>query len=400
MNLLVVCQYYYPEPFRITDICESLVKRGHAVTVLTGLPNYPEGKVPKEYRNFKKREEIINGVRVIRSFEIGRGKSNLRLLLNYFSFAISGSLKAFNLKGDFDFILVNQLSPVMMAIPGIIYKKFHNKKLLLYCLDLWPASLQARGIKEDSFVHKVFLKISKWIYNSADSILISSGMFKQYFYDDLSIKNKTFIHLPQYAEEIFSGNIDFKSHSGKYNFVFAGNIGDMQSVETILYAARELSNQKDITFHIVGDGSKLADCKHFAKEMNLENVVFYGRRPVEEMPEFYSMADAMLITLKSDKIISYTLPGKVQSYMAAGKPIIGAIDGETNVIINNAKCGICCDAENYTELAQNIMEFIKSENKIEMGINSLSFYKNNYNKEKFIKTLENALTDMEATTYV
>ena len=149
MKILVVCQYYYPEPFRISDICETLVEKGHEVTVLTGLPNYPEGRVLDEYRYGKKRNEVINGVKVIRSFEIGRGSNKLKLFLNYFSFTVSASLKTFFLmKEKFDVVLVNQLSPVMMGIPAMVYKKKHKKKILFYCLDLWPDSLAAGGLKK------------------------------------------------------------------------------------------------------------------------------------------------------------------------------------------------------------------------------------------------------------
>ncbi|AEF17826.1 glycosyl transferase group 1 [Thermoanaerobacterium xylanolyticum LX-11] len=403
MNILVVCQYYYPEPFRITDICESLVKSGHNVTVLTGLPNYPEGYILDDYRHGKKRNEIINGVKVIRCFEIGRGKSKLKLFLNYFSYTISATLKALFIKEEFDVILVNQLSPVMMGIPAIAYKKKHHKKMLLYCLDLWPDSLAAGGIKEDSIIYKIFYNISKWIYYSADTILVTSSMFKDYFKDVLEITNIEIKHLPQYAEDLFiqnenesSGYSAVQDDSKQYNFVFAGNIGDMQSVETIIKAANELRKYSNILFHIVGDGSKLDDCKQLANHLKLSNVIFYGRRPLDEMPEFYGMADAMLVTLKDNKILSYTLPGKVQTYMAAGKPIIGSINGETKRVIEQAGCGLCCKAEDYKGLADLILEFCNDDKKDNMAMNARKYYFENYSKERFMSILEHELTNMEA----
>lgn len=394
MKILVVCQYYYPEPFRITDICETLVKKGHIVTVLTGLPNYPEGRVRDQYRFGKKRYEVLNGVKVIRSYEIGRGNNKIRLFLNYLSFAVSGSLKILFMKEKFDVVLVNQLSPVMMGIPAILYKKKHKKKVLLYCLDLWPASLAAGGIKEDSIIYKFFLRISKWIYNSADSIAVTSYSFKDYFINSLRVNKETIHHLPQYAEDLFTERIQV-SNDGKYNFVFAGNIGDMQSVETIVKAASELSKFTDIIFHIVGDGSKLEDCKALTKKLGLGNIIYYGRRPVSEMPKFYGMADAMLITLKNNKTISYTLPGKVQSYMAARKPIIGSINGETQRVIEESGCGLCCPAENYKELASLILQFCHSDRKEIMAKNAYDFYVKNYSKDKFMSVLENTLINLE-----
>lgn len=394
MKILVVCQYYYPEPFRISDICETLVNKGHDVTVLTGLPNYPEGRVLDDYRHGKKRREVINGVKVIRSFEIGRGNSNLRLFLNYLSFAVSASLKTLFIKEKFNVVLVNQLSPVMMVIPAILYKKKNGKKILLYCLDLWPDSLAAGGIKENSIIHEMFLKISKWIYNSADSILVTSSMFKEYFRSTLGISTEIIDHLPQYAEDLFSESVGVPQ-SDKLDFVFAGNIGDMQSVETIVKTANELRDHSDIIFHIVGDGSKLDECKQLSNKLGLGNVVFYGRRPVSEMPYFYGMADAMLITLKDNKTLSFTLPGKVQSYMAARKPIIGAINGETRRVIEESGCGLCCAAEDYKGLAQLVLQFCSNDKKVQMAENSYKFYLENYSKERFMVVLENALINLE-----
>lgn len=400
MKVLIVCQYYAPEPFRISDICEGLVKRGHEVTVLTGLPNYPEGVILKEYRYGNRRKETLNGVKIIRCFEIGRGNSKVKLFLNYFSYAFSASLKALFIKEEFDVVLVNQLSPVMMGIPAMVYKKKRNKKILLYCLDLWPDSLAAGGVKEGSIIYKIFYGISKLIYKYSDMILVTSSMFEDYFRNTLQMKNIDIKHLPQYAEDLFVQNltpqISLSTENKTYNFVFAGNIGDMQSVETIIKAANELKDSEEISFHIVGDGSKLEECKKLTEELKLENIKYYGRKPVEDMPQFYCMADAMLITLKANKALSYTLPGKVQSYMAAGKPIIGAINGETRRIIDEADCGFSCAAEDYIALSNLIKRFCDSNKKDKMATNAKKFYLDNYSKDKFMMALENALFDLEA----
>lgn len=394
MKILVICQYYYPEPFRISDICESLVEKGHNVTVLTGLPNYPEGKVLNDYRYGKKREEVINGVKIIRSFEIGRGSNKLTLFLNYFSFALSASLKALFMKEKFDTVLVNQLSPIIMGVPGMVYKKKHKKKMLLYCLDIWPASLTAGGIKEGSIIYKVFFYISKWIYNSADYVAVSSSMFISYLRETIGLNTESILHLPQYAEELFTEKVEVDRYN-ELNFVFAGNIGEMQSVHTLVKAANELRSHTNITIHIVGDGSKLEECKLLSKSLGLHNIIFYGRKQLIDMPKYYGMADAMLITLKGDKTISSTIPGKVQSYMASGKPIIGAINGETNQIIKEAQCGLCCEAENYKELANIILQFCRSSEKEQMAINSYDYYCKNYSKEKFMSVLEDSLLKLE-----
>ena len=401
MKILVICQYYYPEPFRITDICESLVIRGHEVTVLTGLPNYPEGVVLEEYRHGERREEVLGGVKIIRCHETGRGKTKVRLFFNYLSYAVSATIKACRMNEEFDVVFVNQLSPVMMGIPAIAYKKKFKKNILLYCLDLWPDSLVAGGVKYDSIVYGIFYKISKWIYTSADLILVSSSMFENYFGEVLGIDKTNMIHLPQYAEDLFLGSTDksgTQTHKrGLFNFVFAGNIGEIQSVDTIIKAANELKSRDDIFFHIVGEGAKLEYCKNLTDELVVNSIKFYGRKAIEQMPTLYEMADAMLITLKGNKALSLTLPGKVQSYMAAGKPIIGAIDGETRLVISKANCGYTCDAEDYLALANLIIEFCRTDEKEQMGKNAQEFYLENYSKDKFMAALENALYDLEAS---
>lgn len=402
MKILVVCQYYHPEPFRVSDMCENLVKMGHKVTVLTGLPNYPEGQILNEYRFGKNRLEILNGVEIIRCFEIGRGNSKIKLFLNYFSYMVSASLKALTLRKDFDCVFVNQLSPIMMAIPGIVYKRKNKKKLITYCLDLWPESLSAGGIKEGSNIYKFFYVLSKKIYNESDNILVSSSMFKNYFKEHLKINNIEISYLPQYAEDIFlEKNIntmnDKKVKKSKkiFNFMFAGNIGEVQSVETIIKAAEILKDKNNICFHILGDGSRIEECKDMVKSLGIKNIIFYGRKSVNEMPKFYDMADAMIVSLKDNKFLSYTLPGKVQSYMAAGKPIIGAINGEANKVIKEARCGLVCEAENYNELAYKIIEFCNIDKKEEMSKNSREYYCNNYSKKCFFNKLEYELMKME-----
>lgn len=325
MKILVVCQYYYPEQFRINDICEELVKKGNDVTVITGLPNYHTGIVPKEYKFFRRRKEKINDVNVIRCWETGRRKGSLFRILNYCSYVISASIRIMFLSKQYDCVYVYQLSPVTMAIPGVLYKKKNKKKLHLYCLDLWPASLSIAGIEKEKLFYKIMKRISKWIYKNADTISITSKEFEIYFREELKLKNKEFIYLPQYAEELYSNSELSNVLKESIDFVFAGNIGKAQSVETIVRAASKITNP-NIKIHIVGDGSDLIDCKLLAKDLDLKNIIFYGRKSLSEIEVFYKMADAMIVTLKKDDIISMTLPGKVQSYMAARKPIIGSSD--------------------------------------------------------------------------
>ena len=393
MNILVISQHYYPENFRINDITQELVKLGHKVTVLCGYPNYPEGDIYKGYKgkNAKKhKKENIKGVNVIRSFEISRGKNAFKLFLNYYSVSLSMKRKAKRLKEKFDLVLVNQLSPVMQSWAGLSYAKKHKVPCLIYCYDLWPESLMAGGIKEGSIIFNHYFKVSNKIYKKADRIMCTSEEFISYFVDKHGIDMTKLSYLPQYSEDLFNEVVIKQDFEG-YNYVFAGNIGKVQSVETIIKAANIIKDEKDIKIHIVGDGSNLEKCKNLVSEHQLDNVIFHGKHKMEDMPKFYNMASAMLLTLSDNKTISRTLPGKVQTYMAAGKPIIASINGESATVIQRAKCGIYCEAEDYKKLAKLMVEF-KSIDYKELSINSRKYYDNNFRKERF---MDNLLSIME-----
>ncbi|WP_099205679.1 glycosyltransferase family 4 protein [Scatolibacter rhodanostii] len=393
MKILVICQYYYPEPFRIQDICEEMVKRGHEVTVVTGLPNYPMGEIYDGYRHGEKRDEIINGVNVHRCFTFGRKTGVIRRFLNYYSYSISSYLYISHIREKFDVVFVNQLSPIMMANAGVKYKRRRNKKMILYCLDLWPESLAVGGIKRASPLYKHYHKVSKKIYNCADTIFISSKLFQNYLSKEFDISPEKIIYLPQFAEEIFIKNDLIKEGDKKQitNFVFAGNIGSAQSVETIIESANILRQRTDIHFHILGDGSSLKGCKSLVEKFALTNVTFYGRKPLKDMVYYYKMADAMLITMVKNPTLSLTLPGKVQSYLAAGKPIIGAIDGEGADLIHRAQCGYCSSAEDSKELALCLLKFTDGNQKKEFSFNAKNYYKHYFSKERFINEFEKIL---------
>ncbi len=390
MKILVVCQHFYPEQFRINDICFELVNKGHSVTVLTGLPNYPYGKVLKEYKWFRNRNETINGVKVKRCSLVGRGKSTLTMAINYMWFAIFGSIRALFMKKDFDVIYSYQLSPITMVWPAILVKKIKKIPLVINVLDQWPISVTAGGIKKTSLIYKILFNISKNVYKQADRILISSRSFKKYFKEELKI-NKELIYVPQYAEKEYEnvGNLNNK----QFDLLFAGNIGPVLSVETIVEAANLLKSNKNIKFHIVGDGLSKEKCEKLVLKYKLKNIKFYGYYPVNEMNKFYKLADAFLITMVDHEVVNNTLPAKLQSYMLAGKPIIGAINGEVKRILEEADCGLCCEASDFRKLAELILTASNNKSKLKTwGNNAYKYYLNNFEKSKIINKIIEELT--------
>lgn len=391
-SILVVCQYYYPEPFRITDICEELVKRGHEVMVLTGEPNYPEGERYPGYEHGKHTDEIINGVHVHRCYTVPRKTGRVKRILNYYSYVASSVAyvcagKCLTREGKpFDVVFCNQLSPVMMAEAGISYKKKYRVSMILYCLDLWPESLIAGRMSRESGIYALFSYISKRIYRSADVLCVSSKMFVDYLYEKFGIEKEKIKYLPQYAEELFEP-LPPKEEDDYTDLMFAGNIGEIQSIDTVIEAAEILKNEK-VKFHIVGGGTDLERLRKIAREKGLGNIIFYGRKPLEEMPGLYKKADAMIITMKADPFMNFTLPGKVQTYLACGKPIIGAINGEASRVIKEAKCGFCGAAEDSEELAENIRKFMDLSDVKALATHARCYYFQYFDKNNIIDRLE------------
>lgn len=395
MNILVICQYYYPEPFRITDICEEWVKRGHDVTVVTGLPNYPAGEIYEGYRAKDKRDEVIGGVKVHRCYEIPRKKGLLFRFLNYYSFAWSATRYVKTMKKRFDVVFANQLSPVMMVAPAVVYKKKYGTRVVLYCLDLWPESLIVGGVKRGSLLYRHYHKVSAHLYHAVDEIAITSKQFERYFAEHFGIEGDRICYLPQYAESVFDAEQCQKQESEQIDLVFAGNVGVAPNVETIIRAAAKTQDISELRWHIVGDGSSLEHCKELAEKLGVQTVTFHGRKSLEDMPQYYKRADAMLVTLIDDDELSLTLPGKVQSYMAAGKPILAAANGEIPTVIREADCGICVGAEDCDQLAQAVREFcaLPKEKRTALGQNAAHFYKQHFSKTVFFEKVDELLNE-------
>jgi len=388
MKILVVCQYYYPENFQITPICEQLALDGYDVTVLTGLPNYPTGIIPEEYRKGH-RDEVVNGVHIIRCHEIGRKKGVVHLALNYLSFMESASRMINKIVKDFDLVFVYQLSPILMAFPGMKYSQKQKVPMLLYCCDLWPESMKMYIKNERNVAFSIIRNFSKKLYNSADRIICQSTSFTPYLKKTHGIDDEKLTYIPAFADEYYLSQ-DFTPENEIVDFVFLGNLGIAQDLISVLKAIEIIKDLPGFKVHFVGDGSLLNEMKDYVSEHGLENVVqFYGRRPVEEMPQFYKLADVCLVSLKSDNATGLTLPSKVQGYMAAGKPIVGMIDGSAKDVIEESGCGICVNAGDFESLADGMKQFIENYNKYkDCGNRARKYFVENFSKDIFMKKLK------------
>lgn len=396
MKILLVTQYFYPENFKSNDIALELTKKGHEVTVLTGVPNYPEGKIHENYGFFKKTEENYNGIHVIRAWLIPRGKGGgIRLFLNYFSWSFFASFRALSLsfQKKFDVVLVHEPSPIMQGFPAIVVKKIQKIPLHFWVLDLWPESLTSAGGINNKYVLSFFTKMVKFIYDSSDKILISSKGFKESILKKGNYSEKL-IYFPNWAEDsILKGNSDYPIPDLPKGFkiIFAGNIGVAQDVDSIIKAALILKDNIDIHFIFIGDGRSRMLLQDFVLENNLNQTVhFLGRFPIHAMKAFFNQADVLLVSLKDELIFNVTVPAKLQAYLCTQKPILAMLNGEGAAIINDANCGLSTNAGNAKGLAENILELyeMSDEERHILGCNGFKYFEENFTMGKCIDNLE------------
>lgn len=394
MKILIISQYYYPEQFQINDIAPELVRRGHNVTVVCGIPNYPKGKIFEGYENLF--EEEINGVKVIRCKNVPRGHNPFQLIRNYWSFVRESKKVVRELPADFDIVLGYQLSPISSMEAALEYKNLHGKPVLFYTLDIWPVSAEAMLHGKKNPIYRWVKHLSNRIYQGADRILVTSRPFIDYL-RTLNISVEKMAYLPQHAGEDML-EMDLQAvNNGVADFMFAGNIGKGQRIDVIIKAAAVLGARKDYKIHIVGDGRMRHELEQMVKENGLEeNVMFYGNQKREDMPSFYKKADVLLITLRGNNEVGKTMPGKLQMYMTTGKPILGAINGAAAEVIEEAQCGSCVKAGDYEGLA-NLMEFYINHPKDfdVCGRNARRYFKAHFTLEKYMDGLEEELSKLK-----
>ncbi len=398
-NILIVTQYFYPENFKSNDLAFELQKRGHNVTVLTGLPNYPEGKIFEGYGLFKKRKQNINGVKVVRALLLSRGNGGgLRLFLNYYSWVFFATIKALflGLRYKYDAVIVHEPSPIMQFYPALMIKRLQKTPIYFWVMDLWPESLEIAGGVKNKWILSYFKRLVIKFYRHSEKIMITSKGFEKSILEKGDFKSKI-VYFPNWAEDTITEgdkNYPIPELPNGFRVMFAGNVGEAQDMDSIMQTALLLKDNTEIKFIIVGDGRKMPYVKNFIQENKLERTVFcIGRFPVEAMSSFFSRSDIMLVSLKDDKIFNLTVPAKVQAYMSAEKPILAMLNGEGADIIKKADAGFTVFASDYKGLANKIIEISKLP-KIELenkGKNAKKFFEDNFKKEHCISNLEKVM---------
>ena len=397
MRVLLVTQYFYPEIFRSNDIAFELVKRGHKVDALTGIPNYPEGKYYKGYGLFRKRHEVVNGVNVYRAFQTPRGKGGWRLPLNYFSYVLFASLWILFkfIWKKYDCVIVHEPSPIFQALPAILYKRIRKVPVYIWVLDMWPEAIVSSGGVKNKKVYSAVNRMVVHIYNHCDKILISSRRFEDMIVEKGDFASKI-IYFPNWSEDILAMNqaYNIPPLPDGFKIMIAGNLGKVQNLDAVGEAMLELK-ASEVRWLIVGDGSKKAWLDGFIEENGLKNVaITYGKYPFIAMPAFYKGADALLVTLKSGfRQLEAVVPARLQSYMSSGIPILAMIGQGTREIIEEADCGYAVPAGDSKALAQTIREKVlpDKDNFRKKGAKGREYYLNNFTLDKCITDLENII---------
>lgn len=397
MKIVVVTQYFWPETFRINDLVAGLVERGHEVTVLTGIPNYPEGRFFSGYSFFLNLRQDYRGARVLRVPLIPRGRGGgVRLALNYLSFACCASLLApFICRGSYDLVFVYEPSPITVGLPALVLKKVKRAPLFFWVQDLWPESLSATGAVRNERALGLVAKMVRFIYARCDRILVQSSAFAPLI-ERHNVPAEKIVYFPNSVEKIYrpaedSEAVSVQALPAGFRVVFAGNIGAAQDFGTILTAAERLKEHPHIQWIIIGDGRMLDWVREQVGSRGLAGSVhLLGRFPLEAMNGFFAQADALLVTLKRDPIFATTIPSKIQSYMACGKPIVAALDGEGARLVVESGSGLATPAEDPDALARSILALaaLPQEERATMGQRGRAYCEENFERDMLIGKLE------------
>ena len=397
MKILVLSQYFWPETFRITDVVKSLRDVGCEVTVLTGQPNYPDGVVSPGYSAASWRTQIHDGLTIYRVPLVPRGQgSALRLALNYLSFVVSACVFGpWLLRGcRVDVIFVYAPSPILQVIPAVWLKWIKCVKLVTWVQDLWPDSLAATGYVRNRRVLSVVELVVRWIYRHTDLLLVQSRAF------EASVAalspGKTIAYYPNSVDATFaeppSKDVDLPEVPALdegFAVVFAGNVGTGQAVEVMVEAAVLLKDFPQISFVVLGLGSRWDWMQHQVKARGLTNLHLPGRFPVNTMPGLMQKAGALLVTLADEPIFALTVPNKVQAYMAVGRPILACLNGEGARLVDEAQAGLSVPAQDANALAAAVLRLYRMspEERAQLGANGRRYFRANFEHDKLLVEL-------------
>lgn len=413
-HILVISQYFFPETFRINDICKSWVEKGYKVTVITGIPNYPEGKFYEGYNITKKRTEYYHGVQIIRLPIFPRGQSKIGLVLNYLSFVVSGYIWSLFSKLKPDHVFIFEVSPMTQALPGVWFAKRKKIPCSIYVQDLWPENVEiVTGIKSQKVLGSIG-KMVDYIYLNCSRIFTTSKSFVNAIIDRGVDQDKV-TYWPQYAEGVPCEATYKEKTSDELSIVFTGNIGEAQGLGqlvTLAKALKKLDLDHKVHFTLVGEGRFKQNLIGQINECDVTHMfTFLGRVPSEQVPKILQSHDVALLSLAPDPLFDMTIPAKLQTYLSVGMPIFGLVDGESKSIIEEANSGLVASLTDTNLQINHIIAFL-NKNEEEMSVlrkNSKRYAQKYFDKEQLLKIMDahfnqsemrNNIAEMKEKTHV
>lgn len=401
-RILVVSQHYWPENFRITDLCRGFTEHEIEVDVLCGLPNYPKGEWFPGYSYTSPRRETHEGVDVFRAGEIRRkGNTSLRIFLNYISYPIAGILNLPRLRGrKYDAVFCYETSPVLMLLPAIVYAKLHRLELTCYVLDLWPENLYSVLPVRNRALRALAEKVSHWHYRRCDKLIAMSPALAQKL---RAIAPRARVAtIPQYCEDLYAQDVVDPAlqarFQGRFNVLFAGNISPAQDLELLVRCAEYLrrDGRTDIHFVLVGDGMSRQELEEQIRRKDLcDYFTFEGQHPVTDIPAYHTMADALFAALAKSDDLGLTVPAKITSYMAAGRPCLVAVDGEATRVVQQAGCGLTSPAGDADALYRNLRALADMDpaRRDALGQAGRAYFMQHFRRDKLLAELEHFILD-------
>jgi glycosyltransferase involved in cell wall biosynthesis len=404
VRVLIVSQYFWPERFIVNDLATALEERGHQVTVLTGKPNYPEGRFFPGYGFWGRAREGLGGILVVRTPLLPRGRGGpARLALNYLSFALLASLLGpLRLRQPQEVIFVFAPSPLTATLPALALRALWRRPVVLWLQDIWPDSVEALGGRAAAWASPWLGRLSSFLYRRCDRILVPSRAFVPRL-RELGVPEARIEYLPNWAEDLYGPEEgvplrgECEGFPQGFRVVFAGNLGAAQSLETLVEAAAALRDVKDVQWVVIGDGRRrpwLAD--QVALRGLGDTVHLLGSRRLEDMPACFAAADALLVTLGSAPLFALTIPSKIQSYLAAGRPIVGALDGEGASIVAEAEAGLTVPAGAGADLARAVLTLrdLPASERAAMGRRGRQYFDRHFRRDSLIARLETTMQEV------
>lgn len=401
-KILVVTQHFWPENFRINDIVEGFLQDGIAVDVLCGLPNYPKGEWFPGYSAAGPFEEEWHGARLYRCKEVPRrGNTSVNIFLNYVSWPWYAAHALHRLPGGYDAVFCFNTSPVLMCWPAIRYAKKHHIPFTNYVLDIWPENLYSVLNVKNKALRAIAQGVSDALYKKADRLIAMSEPLQQRLCQRTGMPPQKIAVIPQYCEDFYAVpqpdaalQVQF---GGRFNLVFTGTFTPAQSLETVITAVQDARSRGADMLHLllVGDGMSRAALEAKVKELHAEDAVtFYGSVPATDIPKFTALADALIVCLSDSPDLGLTVPAKVASYMAAGKPVLASMDGAGNAAVAAAG-GLSSPACDAAALADNLLALTRmdADQRAAMGQSAKEYYLAHYRRSELLRKLEHFILE-------